>query len=247
MTAEQGGADETEPQGRSVLVTGGNRGIGLAIARALAADGDRVAVTHRSGKPPEGLLGVRCDVTDPESVDAAFSEVEAAHGPVEVLVANAGVTRDQLIMRMSEEDFHLVVATNLAGSWRVAKRASKGMMRLRRGRVVFISSVVGLLGGPGQSNYAASKAGLVGLARSLARELGSRGITYNVVAPGFVETDMTAELDDDLQKTYRAQIPLGRFCTADEVARVVRFLASDDAAYITGAVVPVDGGLGMGH
>jgi len=247
VTAEQGGADETEPQGRSVLVTGGNRGIGLAIARALAADGDRVAVTHRSGKPPEGLLGVRCDVTDPESVDAAFSEVEAAHGPVEVLVANAGVTRDQLIMRMSEEDFHLVVATNLAGSWRVAKRASKGMMRLRRGRVVFISSVVGLLGGPGQSNYAASKAGLVGLARSLARELGSRGITYNVVAPGFVETDMTAELDDDLQKTYRAQIPLGRFCTADEVARVVRFLASDDAAYITGAVVPVDGGLGMGH
>ena len=234
-------------RGRSVLVTGGNRGIGLAIARALAADGDAVAVTYRSGEPPEGLLGVRCDVTDPESVEAAFTEVEAKQGPVEVLVANAGITRDQLVMRMSEEDFADVVSTNLAGSWRVAKRASKGMLKLRRGRVVFISSVVGLLGSAGQSNYAASKAGLVGLARSLARELGSRGITYNVVAPGFVETDMTAELGDDLQKTYKSQIPLGRFCSADEVARVVRFVASDDAAYITGAVVPVDDGLGMGH
>jgi 3-oxoacyl-[acyl-carrier protein] reductase len=234
-------------RGRSVLVTGGNRGIGLAIARALAADGDAVAVTYRSGEPPEGLLGVRCDVTDPESVEAAFTEVEAKQGPVEVLVANAGITRDQLVMRMSEEDFADVVSTNLAGSWRVAKRASKGMLKLRRGRVVFISSVVGLLGSAGQSNYAASKAGLVGLARSLARELGSRGITYNVVAPGFVETDMTAELGDDLQKTYKSQIPLGRFCSPDEVARVVRFVASDDAAYITGAVVPVDGGLGMGH
>ena len=234
-------------RGRSVLVTGGNRGIGLAIARALAADGDAVAVTYRSGEPPEGLLGVRCDVTDPESVEAAFTEVEAKQGPVEVLVANAGITRDQLVMRMSEEDFADVVSTNLAGSWRVAKRASKGMLKLRRGRVVFISSVVGLLGSAGQSNYAASKAGLVGLARSLARELGSRGITYNVVAPGFVETDMTAELGDDLQKTYKSQIPLGRFCSPDEVARVVRFVASDDAAYITGAIVPVDGGLGMGH
>jgi 3-oxoacyl-[acyl-carrier protein] reductase len=204
-------------------------------------------VTYRSGEPPEGLLGVRCDVTDPESVEAAFTEVEAKQGPVEVLVANAGITRDQLVMRMSEEDFADVVSTNLAGSWRVAKRASKGMLKLRRGRVVFISSVVGLLGSAGQSNYAASKAGLVGLARSLARELGSRGITYNVVAPGFVETDMTAELGDDLQKTYKLQIPLGRFCSPDEVARVVRFVASDDAAYITGAVVPVDGGLGMGH
>ncbi len=230
-----------------MLVTGGNRGIGLAIARAFAAAGDRVAVTYRSGEPPEGLLGVRCDVTDPASVDAAFAEVEAEQGPVEVLVANAGITRDQLIMRMSEEDFATVVDTNLAGSWRVAKRASKGMLRLRRGRVVFISSVVGLLGSAGQTNYAASKAGLVGLARSLARELGSRGITSNVVAPGFVETDMTAELPEDLQKTYQSQIPLGRFCSVDEVARVVRFLASDDAAYITGAVVPVDGGLGMGH
>jgi 3-oxoacyl-[acyl-carrier protein] reductase len=248
-TSGQASTHETAaaPQGRSVLVTGGNRGIGLAIARALAADGDRVAVTHRSGEPPDGLLGVRCDVTDPASVDAAFTEVEEKHGPVEVLVANAGITRDQLMMRMSEEDFADVVQTNLAGSWRVAKRASKGMLRLRRGRVVFISSVVGLLGSAGQSNYAASKAGLVGLARSLARELGSRGITFNVVAPGFVETDMTADLGADLQKTYQAQIPLGRFCSADEVARVVRFVAGDDAAYVTGAVIPVDGGLGMGH
>jgi 3-oxoacyl-[acyl-carrier protein] reductase len=241
------GTATAAPSGRSVLVTGGNRGIGLAIARALAADGDRVAVTYRSGEPPEGLLGVRCDVTDPESVDAAFTEVEEKQGPVEVLVANAGITRDQLMMRMSEEDFADVVQTNLAGSWRVAKRASKGMLRLRRGRVVFISSVVGLLGSAGQSNYAASKAGLVGLARSLARELGSRGITFNVVAPGFVETDMTAELGEDLQKTYKSQIPLGRFCSVDEVARVVRFVAGDDAAYVTGAVIPVDGGLGMGH
>jgi len=237
----------TEVSGRCVLVTGGNRGIGLAVARAFADAGDRVAVTYRSGEPPEGLHGVRCDVTDPDSVEAAFTEVEAELGPVEVLVANAGITRDQLIMRMSEEDFSDVIATNLAGSWRVAKRASKGMLRLRRGRVVFISSVVGLLGSAGQSNYAASKAGLVGLARSLARELGSRAITFNVVAPGFVETDMTAELGEDLQKTYKGQIPLGRFATADEVAGVVRFLASDEAAYVTGAVVPVDGGLGMGH
>jgi 3-oxoacyl-[acyl-carrier protein] reductase len=230
-----------------VLVTGGNRGIGLAIARAFAAAGDKVAVTYRSGEPPEGLLGVRCDVTDGASVDAAFTEVEAAHGPVEVLVANAGITRDQLIMRMSEDDFAAVVDTNLGGSWRVAKRAAKGMLKLRRGRVVFISSVVGMLGSGGQTNYAASKSGLVGLARSLARELGSRGITFNVVAPGFVETDMTAELGDDLQAQYKSQIPLGRFCSVDEVAGVVRFLASDEAAYVTGAVVPVDGGLGMGH
>ncbi len=232
---------------RSVLVTGGNRGIGLAIARAFADAGDQVAVTYRTGEPPEGFFGVKCDVTDAGSVDEAFSAVEAEHGPVEVLVANAGITRDQLIMRMAEDEFSAVVDTNLGGSWRVAKRAAKGMLRLKRGRVIFISSVVGLLGSAGQSNYAASKAGLVGLARSLARELGSRGITFNVVAPGFVETDMTAELADDLQATYKSQIPLGRFCTPAEVARVVRFVAGEDAAYITGAVVPVDGGLGMGH
>jgi 3-oxoacyl-[acyl-carrier protein] reductase len=230
-----------------VLVTGGNRGIGLAIARAFVEAGDQVAVTYRSGEPPEGLFGVHCDVTDAASVDRAFGEVEAKQGPVEVLVANAGITKDQLILRMSEEEFTSVVDTNLGGSWRVAKRAAKGMLRLRRGRVVFISSVVGLLGSAGQSNYAASKAGLVGVARSLARELGSRSITFNVVAPGFVETDMTAELGEELQATYKSQIPLGRFAAPEEVARVVRFLASEDAAYISGAVIPVDGGLGMGH
>jgi 3-oxoacyl-[acyl-carrier protein] reductase len=234
-------------ESRSVLITGGNRGIGLAIARAFADVGDKVAVTYRSGEPPEGLFGVRCDVTDAASVDQAFTDVETQQGPVEVLVANAGVTRDQLIMRMTEEDFSSVVDTNLAGSWRVARRASKGMLRLKRGRVVFISSVVGLMGSSGQSNYAASKAGLIGLARSLARELGSRSITFNVVAPGFVETDMTASLPDDLQATYKSQIPLGRFASTGEVARIVRFLAGEDAGYITGAVIPVDGGLGMGH
>ena len=239
--------NEAAPDGRSVLVTGGNRGIGLAIACAFADAGDRVAVTHRAGEPPAGLLGVQCDVTDSESIDAAFSTVEERQGPVEVLVANAGITRDQLIMRMSEDDFSTVIDTNLAGSWRVAKRAATGMLRLRRGRIVFISSVVGLLGSAGQSNYAASKAGLVGLARSLARELGSRSITSNVIAPGFVETDMTAQLSEELRATYQKQIPAGRFCTAEEVARVVRFVASDEAAYITGAVIPVDGGLGMGH
>jgi 3-oxoacyl-[acyl-carrier protein] reductase len=239
--------DESSKSGRSVLVTGGNRGIGLAIAQAFAEAGDRVAVTYRSGEPPAGLFGVQCDVTDSASVDAAFDQVEGEQGPVEILVANAGITRDQLIMRMSEEDFSAVVDTNLAGSWRVAKRATKGMLRLKRGRIVFISSVVGLLGSAGQTNYAASKAGLVGLARSLARELGSRSITANVVAPGFVETDMTAELAEELQQTYKGQIPLGRFCSPDEVARVVRFVAGEDAAYISGAVIPVDGGLGMGH
>jgi 3-oxoacyl-[acyl-carrier protein] reductase len=234
--------------GRNVLVTGGNRGIGLAIARALAEAGDEVVVTHRSGEPPEGLRGVHCEVTDTASVDAAFTAaVELLGGPVEVLVANAGVTRDQLLMRMSDEEFDIVLDTNLAGAFRCARRASKGMIRLRRGRIVFISSVVGLYGSPGQANYAASKAGLVGLARSISRELGGRGITANVVAPGFVETDMTAALPEDRQKAYLASIPAGRFGTADEVARVVRFLASDDAAYVTGAVLPVDGGLGMGH
>src|SRR5512132_3411138 len=222
---------------RSVLVTGGNRGIGLAIARSFAEQGDAVTVTHRSGEPPEGLAGVRCDVTDAASVDAAFTEVEEKQGPVEVLVANAGVTKDQLIMRMSEDEFATVVDTNLGGSWRVAKRASKGMLRLRRGRIVFISSVVGLLGSAGQTNYAASKAGLVGLARSLARELGSRNITANVVAPGFVSTDMTEALPEERRSEILAQVPLGRYATADEVAAVVRFLAGEDAAYITGAVI----------
>lgn len=236
------------PEGtRSVLVTGGNRGIGLAIARAFADTGDGVTVTHRSGEPPEGLEGVKCDVTDAESVDAAFKEVEEKQGPVDVLIANAGITRDTLLLRMSEDDFIDVVDTNLTGAFRVAKRAARGMLRARSGRIVFISSVVGLLGSPGQVNYAASKAGLVGMARSLARELGSRGITSNVVAPGFVESDMTAELSDERRSEILSGIPLGRYASADEVARVVRWVASDEAAYVTGAVIPVDGGLGMGH
>jgi 3-oxoacyl-[acyl-carrier protein] reductase len=233
---------------RTVLVTGGNRGIGLAIARSFAQAGDRVVVTHRSGEPPEGLDGVRCDVTDTASVDAAFTEAEEKlGGPVEVLVANAGVTKDGLLMRMSDDDWDTVVDTNLAGAFRCARRASTGMIRLRRGRIILISSVVGLYGGPGQANYAASKAGLVGLARSITRELGGRGITANVVAPGFIETDMTSALPEETQKTYKAAIPAGRFATPDEVAAAVRFLAGPDAAYISGAVIPVDGGLGMGH
>ncbi|MGZ5416676.1 MAG: 3-oxoacyl-[acyl-carrier-protein] reductase [Nocardioides sp.] len=232
---------------RSVLVTGGNRGIGKAIAEAFVAAGDKVAITYRSGEPPEGVLGVKCDVTDPEAVDAAFTEVEAAHGPVEILVANAGITKDTLVLRMSEDDWSSVIDTNLSGSFRVAKRAAKGMLRLRRGRIIFISSVVGLLGSAGQVNYAASKSGLVGMARSLARELGSRSITANVVAPGFVETEMTAVLPEDKKAEYRAQIPLQRYATTDEIASVVQWLASDGAAYVTGAVIPVDGGLGMGH
>jgi NAD(P)-dependent dehydrogenase (short-subunit alcohol dehydrogenase family) len=240
---------EQEPASsrRVVLVTGGNRGIGLAIARAFAAQGDRVAVTHRSGDAPEGLYGVRGDVTDAASVDAAFSQVEADLGPVEVLVSNAGVTRDQLILRMTEEEFDDVLQTNLVGSFRVAKRAAKGMLRLKRGRMVFISSVVGLYGSPGQVNYAASKAGLVGMARSLTRELGSRNITANVVAPGFVETEMTAALPQERQDAYLAAIPAGRFASVEEIAGVVTFLGSPAAGYISGAVVPVDGGLGMGH
>jgi len=233
---------------RTVLVTGGNRGIGLAIAQGFAAAGDRVAVTHRSGEPPEGLTGVRCDVTDSASVDAAFTEAEEKlGGPIEVLVANAGVTKDGLLMRMSDDDWDTVIDTNLAGAFRCARRASKGMIRLRRGRIILISSVVGLYGGPGQANYAASKAGLVGLARSITRELGGRGITANVVAPGFIDTDMTSALPEDTRKTYQAAIPAGRFASPDEVAAAVRFLAGDDAAYISGAVIPVDGGLGMGH
>lgn len=233
--------------GRSVLVTGGNRGIGLAIAKAFAAAGDDVTVTHRTGSPPEGLRGVVCDVTDADSVEAAFSQVEAEQGPVEVLVANAGITRDTLLMRMSDDDFTEVIDTNLTGAYRVVRRASKGMLRARSGRVILISSVVGLLGSAGQVNYAASKAGLVGLARSVARELGSRNITANVVAPGFVESDMTAGLSESRRAEILGSVPLGRYAAPEEVAAVVRWLASDDAAYITGAVIPVDGGLGMGH
>ncbi|MFB9677194.1 beta-ketoacyl-ACP reductase [Streptosporangium vulgare] len=232
---------------RSVLVTGGNRGIGLAIARELAQAGDDVAVTYRSGQPPEGLFGVRCDVTSTADVDAAFAKVEAEYGPVEVLVANAGITRDTLLPMMKEETFTDVIDANLTGAYRVAKRATRGMLRLKRGRIVLISSVVAMLGSAGQSNYAASKAGMIGFARSAARELGSRNITVNVVAPGFVETDMTAELDETYQEQIKKNIPLGRYAAPEEIARVVRFLAGEDAAYITGAVIPVDGGLGMGH
>ena len=237
----------TESGGRSVLVTGGNRGIGLAIARAFAEQGDAVAITHRGSGAPDGLFGVRCDVTDTEAVDRAFTEVEERQGPVEVLVSNAGITRDGLLMRMKEDDFSDVLDANLTAAYRVAKRAAARMVRARWGRMIFISSVVGLSGSAGQVNYAASKAGLVGVARSIARELGSRGITANVVAPGFVSTDMTAELPEARQKEILASVPLGRYAEAGEIAGVVRFLASDDAAYITGAVLPVDGGLGMGH
>ncbi|WP_425490352.1 beta-ketoacyl-ACP reductase [Nocardioides daedukensis] len=232
---------------RSVLVTGGNRGIGRAIAQAFLDQGDKVAVTTRDGGAPEGALDVRCDITDQEQVDAAFKLIEAEHGPVEVLVANAGVTRDTLLLRMSEDDWDSVIATNLTGTFRVAKRAAKGMLRLRRGRIILISSVVALLGSPGQVNYAASKAGLVGMARSMARELGSRSITTNVVAPGFVATDMTDVLPDEQKAAYQSQIPLGRFADVADVAGAVTWLAGDGAAYVTGAVIPVDGGLGMGH
>ena len=233
--------------GRSVLVTGGNRGIGRAIAEAFLAQGDRVAVTSRSGGGPDGALDLTCDITDAAAIEAAFTEIESAHGPVEVLVANAGITADTLLVRMSDDEWASVIDTNLTGSFRLAKRAVSKMMRLRRGRIIFISSVVGLLGSGGQVNYAASKAGLVGMARSIAREYGSRGITANVVAPGFVETDMTDTLSDDLKATYKAQVPLGRYGSTDEIASAVTWLASDGAAYITGAVIPVDGGLGMGH
>jgi 3-oxoacyl-[acyl-carrier protein] reductase len=232
---------------RTVLVTGGNRGIGLSIAQAFAQQGDRVAITHRGTGAPEGLFGVRADVTDPEALDAAFTAIEAELGPVEVLVANAGITDDTLLMRMSEESFTKVLDTNLTGAWRCARRAATKMVRARFGRMIFVSSVVGLYGGPGQVNYAASKAGLVGLARSITRELGTRGITANVVAPGFIETDMTAELPDARKQEILKAIPAGRMAHVDEVAAVITWLASDAAGYVNGAVIPVDGGLGMGH
>jgi beta-ketoacyl ACP reductase len=232
---------------RSVLVTGGNRGIGLAIAQAFAAQGDKVAITHRGSAVPEGLFGVKCDVTDAEQVDLAFAEVEAHQGPVEVLVSNAGITDDTLLMRMTEEQFTRVVDANLTGAFRVTKRATRNMLKARFGRIIYISSVVALNGGPGQVNYAASKAGLIGVARSIARELGSRNITANVITPGFIETDMTAVLSDDVKGKALGQIPSGRFGAAAEIAAAVTFLASDGAAYVNGAVLPVDGGLGMGH
>ncbi len=232
---------------RTVLVTGGNRGIGRAIAQSFLDAGHRVAITSRDGSGPEGALAVAADVTDAASIDAAFTRIEAELGPVEVVVANAGITRDTLLMRMSEQDFSDVVDTNLGGAFRVVQRASKGMLRAKWGRIVLISSVVGLYGGPGQVNYAASKAGLVGIARSITRELGARGITANVVAPGFIETDMTAALDDATQAEYKKAIPAGRYGSPEEIAAVVRWIASDEAAYISGAVIPVDGGLGMGH
>jgi 3-oxoacyl-[acyl-carrier protein] reductase len=232
---------------RVVVVTGGNRGIGLAISQAFVALGDQVAVLSRSGEAPHGTHGFVCDVSSSESVDAAFEAVEAALGPVEVAVANAGLTRDTLLMRMSDEDIDQVLNTNLFGAIRVARRASKGMMKLRRGRLIFIGSVVGLLGNPGQVNYSASKAGLVGVARSIARELGSRGVTANVIAPGFIETDMTAVLSEEQKSKIIGNVPLGRYGQVSEIAGVATFLASEAGSYISGAVIPVDGGMGMGH
>ena len=234
--------------GRVVVITGGSRGIGLACAERFAAGGDRVAVTYNASPPPQGFFGVKCDVTDSRQVDAAFTAIEEQFGePVEVLVSNAGITRDGLLLRMSEDDFAAVVDANLTAAYRVVKRAARGMLKARRGRIVLMASVVGLLGSAGQANYAASKAGLVGFARSLARELGSRSITVNVVAPGAVATDMTAALGDERLQELAAATPLGRVAEPDEIAAAVEFLASPDAAFITGAVIPVDGGLGMGH
>ena len=229
------------------LVTGGNRGIGLAIARSLQSEGHRVVITYRSGTPPEGFDAVQMDVTDGQSVESAFAKIESEIGQPEIIVANAGITKDTLVMRMSDEDFESVIDANLTGAFRVAKRATKGLLKLKRGRLIFVGSVVGSVGAAGQVNYSASKSGLVGMARSFARELGSRGITANVIAPGFVETDMTSSLDENRRSDIAAQVPLGRFCSAEEIAEVVSFIASSKASYITGAIIPVDGGLGMGH
>ncbi len=229
------------------LVTGGNRGIGLAIAQSLKSQGHRVIVTYRTGTPPTGFDAVQMDVTDGQSVDAAFTKIESEIGQPEIIVANAGITKDTLVMRMSDEDFESVIDANLTGAFRVAKRATKGLLKLKRGRLIFVGSVVGSVGAAGQVNYSASKSGLVGMARSFARELGSRGITANVIAPGFVETDMTANLDEKRRSEIAAQVPLGRFCSAEEIAEAVAFIASEKASYITGAIIPVDGGLGMGH
>ncbi len=229
------------------LVTGGNRGIGLAIAKSLQADGHHVVVTYRSGTAPAGFSAVQMDVTSSESVDAAFAEIESQWGLPEIIVANAGITKDALVMRMSDEDFESVINANLTGAFRVARRATKGLLKLKRGRLIFIGSVVGGVGAAGQVNYSASKSGLLGMARSFARELGSRGITANVIAPGFVETDMTSALDEKRRSEIAASVPLGRFCSPEEIAKVVSFIASPASGYITGALIPVDGGLGMGH
>lgn len=233
---------------RSVLVTGGNRGIGLAVALRLLADGHKVAVTHRGSGAPEGLLAVKCDVTDSASVDAAFAEVEAKQGPVEVIVANAGIVENTLFMRMSEDAFTNVIDANLTGAWRVAQRANRNMLKGRWGRVIFLGSVVGQVGAPGQVNYAAAKAGLVGMARAITREVGKRNITANVVAPGLIDTDMTREdMTPEMREKALEFIPAGRIGQAEDVAGVISFLASDDASYISGAIIPVDGGMGMGH
>ena len=229
------------------LVTGGNRGIGLAIAQSLLAAGHRVIIAHRSGDAPTGFLSVKMDVTSTESVEAAFVEIEEKYGTPEIIVANAGITKDGLVLRMSDADFEDVINANLTGAFRVARRATKGLLKLKRGRLIFIGSVVGGVGAAGQVNYSASKSGLLGMARSFARELGSRGITANVIAPGFVETDMTADLDEKRRDEIAKSVPLGRFCSAEEIANVVTFVASKEAGYITGALIPVDGGLGMGH
>ena len=237
----------SEATGRVVLITGGSRGIGLATARRFKAIGDRVAITYNSSPPPEGFFAVKCDVTSSTDVDDAFKAVEQHFGPVEILVSNAGMTKDMLLLRMSEDDFTEVIDANLTAAYRVAKRAAQGMLKARKGRIIFVSSVVGLLGSAGQVNYSASKSGLVGLARSIARELGSRSITANVVAPGPVATDMLAALSEDRREALTAAVPLGRLASPDEIAGTIAFLASADAAFITGAIIPVDGGLGMGH